>query len=109
MRFLRIRFGVGLLHRGVDRAQFSISRIESGSWSETPEKLRHAMDAASDHGCGKMMRTGHHIGDDFGVLGIGNGRLEHPNDGRTPITDATEATVLPITEGSLCSAVVQKR
>src|SRR6202522_1602728 len=49
------------------------------------------MDAASDHGCGKMMRTGDHVGDDFCILGIGDGRLEHANDGRRPITDATEA------------------
>src|SRR3984957_17760750 len=49
------------------------------------------MDAAGDHGRRKMMRTGDHVGDDFGILGIGDARLEHANDGRRPITDATEA------------------
>src|SRR5271156_5078705 len=91
MRFLRISFGVVLLHRGVDGGQLSVSLIQSDSWSETPEKLRHAMDAASDHGCRKMMRTGDHVGDDFGILWIGDTRLEHANDDRRPITDATEA------------------
>src|ERR1700677_2667528 len=49
------------------------------------------MDAAGDHGRGKMMRTGDHVGDDFGILRVGDARLEHANDGRRPITDATEA------------------
>src|SRR3984957_7552140 len=49
------------------------------------------MDAASDHGCGKMMRAGDYVGDDFGILRIGDARLEHANDCRRPITDATEA------------------
>src|ERR1700733_14343321 len=38
-----------------------------------------------------MMRTGDHVGDDLGILGVGDARLEHANDGRRPITDATEA------------------
>ena len=80
-----------LLHRGVDGEQLSPSLIEGDSRSQTAEKLSHAMNAASDHGCGKMMRAGDHVGNDFGILGIGDARLEHANDGRRPITDATEA------------------
>jgi hypothetical protein len=49
------------------------------------------MDAASDHGCGKMMRAGDDVGDDFGILGIWDARLEDANDCRRAITDTTEA------------------
>ena len=76
------------LHRGVGGAQLGASLIESDSGSETAEKLRHAMDAASDHGCGKMMRAGDHVGDDFGILRIWDARLEDANDCRRSITDA---------------------
>src|ERR1700739_2212044 len=83
-----------LLHRGVGGAQLSASLIESDSSSETPEKLRHAMDAASDHGCGQMMRAGDYVGDDFGILRIGDARLKDSNNCRRAITGATEANGL---------------
>src|SRR5271170_287636 len=94
VRLLSVSFGVVLLHRRVGGAQFGASLIESGSGSETAEKLRHAMDAASDHGCGKMMRADDHVANDLGVLGIWNARFEDANDCRRPITDATQANGL---------------
>src|SRR5258708_32867447 len=80
-----------LLHHRVGGAQLSASLIERDSGSETAEKLSHAMDAASDHGGGKMVRAGDHVGDDFGILRIWDARLEDTNDSRSAITDATEA------------------
>ena len=65
------------------------------------------MDAAGDHGGGKMMRAGDHVGDDFGVGGVGNRRLEDADDGggaRRP-----GGPFLPMTDGSLFIVVVQKR
>ena len=64
--------------------------ISGDSENQTAEKLSHAMDAASDHGCGKMMRAGGHVGDDFTILGIWDARFEDANDCRRAITDATE-------------------
>src|SRR5580692_6215484 len=49
------------------------------------------MDAAGDHGCGKMMRAGDDVGDDFSILGIWDARLEDANDCRRAVTDAPEA------------------
>jgi hypothetical protein len=88
---VRISFGMVLLHRGINGAQLSASLIEGGSGSQTAENLSHAMDAASDHGCGKMMRAGDHVENNFGILRIWDARFEDANDCRRPITDATEA------------------
>jgi len=82
---------VVLLHRGVDGAQLSASLIERDSGSKPAEKLSHAVDAASDHGCGKMMRTSDDVGDDFGILGIWDARLEDADDGCRPVLGAAEA------------------
>ena len=80
-----------LLHRGVGGTQLSTSLIESNSGSETAEKLSHAMDAAGDHGRGKMMRARDHVGDDFGILGIGDAGLEDANDRGRAIPEAAKA------------------
>jgi hypothetical protein len=53
------------------------------------------MDAARDHGCGKMMRAGDYVGYDFGILRIWDARLEDANNCRRAITDATEANGFP--------------
>jgi len=45
-----------------------------------------------DAGCYQLM---------IRYLGIWDARFEDANDCRRPITDATEANVLPMTEGSL--------
>src|ERR1700732_5229607 len=39
------------------------------------------MNSASDHRRGKMVGTGYHVSDDFGLGGVGNGRFEHANNG----------------------------
>ena len=90
-----------LLHGGVDGAQLGASLIESGAGSETAEELGHAMDAAGDHGGGKVMRAGDDVGDDFGVLGIGDAGFEDADDGRRRDRRCcSRRTVLPMTEGS---------
>src|ERR1700721_3507108 len=61
VRFLRIGFRMVLLHRGVGGEQLSASLIESSSGSETAEKLRNAMDAASAHGCEKLGGVVHNV------------------------------------------------
>src|SRR5271163_832664 len=38
------------------------------------------MYAAGDHGGGKVMRAGDHVGDDFGFSGIGDGGFENADD-----------------------------
>jgi len=83
-----------VLHGGVGGEQLGASLIDGDSGSETPEKLGHAMDAARDHGGGKMMRAGDDVGDDFGFLRIWDARLEHANDGRRAVADATQANGL---------------
>ena len=54
-----------------------------------------------------MMRAGDDVRDDLGFGGIGHRRLEHADDRRR--ARRSSRTVLPITDGSLPSAVVQKR
>src|SRR5579863_9817391 len=49
------------------------------------------MDAASDHGCGKMVRAGNHVGNDFSILRIWDARFEDADDGCRAITEAAEA------------------
>jgi hypothetical protein len=39
------------------------------------------MEAAGDHGGREVVRAGDDVGDDFGILGIGDGRLEDTDDG----------------------------
>jgi hypothetical protein len=68
-------------HRGVAGAEFSTRLLNSCARCEPPEKFRHAMNAAFHHGRGEMVRAGHDIGDDLGIGWIGDGRLEHADDG----------------------------
>src|ERR1700752_403269 len=49
------------------------------------------MNAAGDHGRGEMMRAGDDVGDNFGVLWVGDGGFEDANDSRRPFTNAAEA------------------
>src|SRR5260370_17945460 len=44
------------------------------------------MEATSDHGGGEVVRAGDDVGDDFGILGIGDGRFEDPDDGSGAVT-----------------------
>ncbi len=73
-----------LRHSLVNGAQFDASLIEGDAGSETSEKLRHAMDAASNHGCRQVVRAGDNVGHDFGILGIRHGGFEDADDGGSP-------------------------
>src|SRR5580658_6560824 len=78
-------------HRTVHGAQFGASLFESGSRRQPSEQFRHAVNAAFHHRRGEMVRTGHHIGDDFGVRGIGDRGFEHADDSATSRTHGTAA------------------
>ncbi len=52
------------------------------------------MNAAGDHGRGEMMRACDDVGDDFGVLWVGNAGFEDADDFRRPFTKAAEANGL---------------
>src|SRR6266481_7997891 len=67
-------------HRSVDGAQLGASLIESDIGSETAKELRHAMEAARNHRGREVVRAGDDVGDDFGVLGIGDGGFEDADD-----------------------------
>src|ERR1700740_2985557 len=90
------------LHGAVDAAQHGASLIQGGARSETAKDLGHAMEAVSDHGRGKVMRTGDHIGDDLGVRGIRYGGFEDADDAASPI--AKDAAIK--TDGSTDDARV---
>src|SRR5271154_4804223 len=49
------------------------------------------MNAAGDHGRGKMMRAGDDVGDDFGLLRVWDAGFEDANDFRRPFTYAAQA------------------
>src|SRR5258708_15354407 len=78
-------------HDPVDGAQLRASLIESDTGSETAKELRHAMDAAGNHGCREVVRAGDDVGDDFGILGIWDGGFEDADDGGRPIAHGPAA------------------
>ena len=80
-----------LLHCGIDGAQLCAGLIKGSARSETAENLGHTMNAARDHGCGKMMRAGDDVRDNFGILRIRDAGFEHANDCGRAIADAAEA------------------
>src|SRR5712691_1723666 len=84
---------MGFGHGAVDGAQLGASLLEGGTRSETAKKLRYAMDAAGDHSCRKVMRTGDDVSDEFGVLGVGDGGFEDADDGARTV--AHEPAVEP--------------
>src|SRR5438046_7827296 len=45
------------------------------------------MDAAGDHGCREVMRTCDDVGDEFGILGVGDGGFEDADDGGRTIAN----------------------
>src|SRR2546422_1032922 len=91
VRFGRICFGMLLGHGPVDGAQLGASLIEGGTGSKTGKELRHAMDAAGDHGCREVVRAGDDVGDDFRLLGIWDGGFEDSDDGGKPIANTAKA------------------
>ena len=62
--------------------------FEVDAGGEPREELRHAVDAARDHGGREVVRARHHVGDDLGLRGIGHRRLQHPDDGGGPRAQA---------------------
>src|SRR5216684_4973055 len=75
----------------VDGAQLSASLIEGATGSETAKELSHAVEAASDHGCREVVRTGDDVGHDFGILGIRDGGFEDADDGGRSIAHGAPA------------------
>src|SRR6266478_6866092 len=67
-------------HRSVNAPQFGASLIESRSGSEMRKQFGHPMNTLGNHGCREMMRTAGYVRDDFGLLRIRDGRLEHADD-----------------------------
>ena len=106
VRLRRIRFGMLLHHRRVNRAQFGARLLERRARRQPAEQLRHPMDAPGHHRRRQMMRAGDDVGDDLGFRRIRHRRFQHADDGRRRVPSRT---VLPSTDGSLFSAVVQKR
>src|SRR5438445_11208911 len=56
------------------------------------------MDAAGDHGCGEVVRAGHHVGNNLGLLRIGDARLEHADYGGSSITHGPAAEAHGLTD-----------
>ena len=86
-----IRIGMVLHHGGVHRAQFGARLVESGAGSKLAEEFGHAMDAAGDHGGGKMMRAGDQVADDLRFGGIRHGGFQDADDRGGTIANAAEA------------------
>src|SRR5262249_10518341 len=78
------------LHRGIRRAQFGTGLSESGTRREAAKDLCHTMDAPGYHGGGEVVRASDDVRNDFGVLGIGDARLEYANDSRSAIAEAAQ-------------------
>ena len=70
-----------LHHRRVDRSQLGARLFERDAGREPAEQLGHAVDAAGRHGGGEVVRAGDDVGDELRFGGIGDGRLEHADDG----------------------------
>src|SRR5215471_15767044 len=83
-----------LFHRGVHGAQFRPSLFEGGSGSEARKELGHAMYTQRDHSGREMMGAGYHVGDDFGVLRIGNAGLKDADDRGGGIATTAQANGL---------------
>ena len=99
--------GCSFIIARVDGAQLGARRFEVDAGREPAEQLRHAMDAARHHRRRQMMRAGHDVGDDLGFRRIRHRRFEHADDGRASACRAGPSC--RCTDGSLFSAVVQKR
>ena len=81
-------------HGGVDGAQLGASLVESGAGSKLTEKFGHAMDAAGDHGGGKMMRADDQVADNFCFRGIRHRGFQDADDSGGTIANAAEANGL---------------
>src|ERR1700726_5031867 len=90
-------------HGPIDGTQFGASLIEGDTGSETPKELGHTMEAVGDHRRGSMMRAGGDVGDDFGVLRIGDGRFEDADDSGGPIAKQTAIEANGLTDDARIS------
>src|SRR5580704_5676488 len=78
-------------HRGVGGAELSARLLQSCARCKPSKKFGHAMNAAFHHGRGEVVWAGHDIGDDLGIGWIGDGRLEHADDGAAARPHGTAA------------------
>ena len=69
------------LHGPVYRLQLRARRFQIRTRRQPGEQFGHPVYPAGDHGGRKMMRAGHDVGDDFGVLGIRDAWLQNADDG----------------------------
>ena len=81
---LGIRLGILALDSAIDRVQFRPGLLDVRARSQAAKKIGHAVHPAGHHGGGKMMRTGHHVSDDFGVRRVRHRRFQHADDGGRP-------------------------
>jgi hypothetical protein len=79
------------LHGGVHRAQLGAGLVESGAGSKLTEKFGHAMDAAGDHGGGKMMRADDQVADNLSVRRIGHRGFKDADDRSGTIAKTAES------------------
>jgi len=84
VRLHRVRLGMLFNHRGVGDPELRPRLFQSRARGQPAEQLRHAVDAPGDHGGREVVRAGDDVGDDLGLCGIRDGRLQHPDDGRDP-------------------------
>src|SRR5437016_14110487 len=87
-------------HGPVDGAQLGAGLIERDARSETAKELRHAVEAARDHGRREVVRAGDDVGDDLGILGIGDGRFEHADYGGRAIANEAPAEAKRFADGA---------
>src|SRR6266403_974719 len=78
-------------HGSVDGAQVDAGLLKGDTGSETAKELGHTVEPVGDHGGGKVMRAGDDVGDDFGILGIGDGGFEDADDGGRAIAHGPAA------------------
>ena len=81
-------------HRRISRAQLGASLIDCGAGREPRKQFSHAMHAAGGHRGREMVRAGHDIGDDFGLLRILDRGLKNADDGSGPIAEAAQPNCL---------------
>src|SRR5205814_4921298 len=75
-----IAIGMFLFDRLVHGIELGASGWQIHPRCEPREQFGHAMYSACNHGCRKMMRAGHDVGDDLSLLRIRNAWLQDTHD-----------------------------
>src|SRR5262245_2122540 len=75
-------------NRTVHGAQLGAGGVERLIRRQPAEELRHPMHTSVDHRRVEMVWTGDDVGDDFGLLRIGNRRLEDADHGGRAVAEA---------------------